>query len=540
MNASLTRRSFLGGAVSTVVLAAFTTTALTSCSPGGAAGAGPVAAGSGILPKYIPYAGITPDSPGEAGRASDVFFRYPTPSARVIKGVPGDGKPFSALTIADATPPALDVNRYWQMVDERLGSQYKPSFAPGADYPAKFATVSAGGAMPDFFTVLPDTPSQTELFKATALDLSEHLAGDAIKDYPFLANIPTESWRGTVFNGRIYALPISRGIQNTWVMYGRKDLLAAEGITKDPKSFKDFEDQLKTMSDPSRNRWALASIPLDYVRQMLGIPNRWSEKGGTLTSALTHEAQQDALEATRKIVEAGYVNPDAATTPNDRQKAWIQSGSSAFGWFTLSAWPTLKTEGTGAFDARGVMVPGFASGDTGTAWLGDPNHSIVGIAKANKSRVKSILAMANWLATPFGTEEYLFRNYGIEGVHYTMADGIPTPIAATSSERALSLGYLSAPPRVNFSSQKEVLLANQEFEFAVTEHAVGNAANGLYSNTQSRRGVALDTAIKNLELDIVLGRKPVSAWKTGVKAYRSGGGDQIAAEFKKSLAANNK
>lgn len=538
MNASLSRRSFVGGTLSVAVLATLTTTALTSCTPSGAAGGGAAAAGSGILPTYIPFDGIKPDSPGAAGRASDVFFRYPTPATQVISAPPGDGKPFTAVTIADATPPALDSNRYWQMVNERIGSPYKPSFAPGADYPAKFATVTAGGAMPDFFTVLPDTPSQTELFKATALDLSEHLSGDAIKDYPFLANIPTDSWRGTVFNGRIYALPISRGIQNTWVMYGRKDLLAAEGITNDPKTYKDFTAQLEAMSDPSRNKWALASIPLDYVRQMLGIPNKWSEKGGTLTSAYSHEAQQEALEATRKIVEAGFVNPDAATTPNDRQKTWVQSGSSAFGWFTLSAWPTLKTEGTGAFDARGVTVPGFASGNTGSAWLGDPNHSIVGIAKANKDRVKTILGIANWLATPFGTEEYLFRNYGIEGVHYTMADGTPTPIAATASERSMGLGYLSAPPRVNFSSQQEVLLANQDFEFAVTETAVGNAANGLYSNTQSRRGVALDTAIKNLELDIVLGRKPVSAWKTGVKTYLKSGGDQIATEYKKAFAAN--
>ncbi|MFI9550871.1 extracellular solute-binding protein [Nonomuraea endophytica] len=533
MDAALSRRSFLGAAV----LAVAATPVLAACGSGGGP-AGPAPAGAGTLPTYVPFNGVAPDSPGAAGRASDVFFRYPASPARAIAAIPGDGKPFTALTIADIAPPALGANQFWQRVNERIGSPYQPSFAPGADYPAKFATVSAGGAMPDFFTVLPDTPSQTELFAATALDLSEHLAGDAIKDYPSLANIPTESWRGTVFNGRIYALPITRGIQNTWVMYSRKDLLAAAGITADPRDFADFEAQLKALTDPSRNRWALASVPLDYVRQMLGVPNRWSAEGGTLTSALSHAAQQEALEATRKLVEAGYVNPDAATSPNERQKTWLLAGSSAFGWFTLSAWPTLKTEGSGAYDARGTTVPGFAAGGVGRAWLGDPNHSIVGISKANKDRVKTILKMADWLATPFGTEEYLFRNYGVEGVHYTMADGTPTPIADKSPERSLGLSYLSAPPRVNFAPLKEVLLANQKFEFAVTENAVGNAATGLYSNTQSRRGVALDTAIKNLELDIVLGRKPVSAWAAGVQTYLNNGGKAIAAELQKAADAN--
>ncbi|WP_104087119.1 extracellular solute-binding protein [Arthrobacter sp. GMC3] len=537
MKTSFSRRSFLGSTISAAVLAGVGATTLSSCSSGGKSAA-VSAQGAGILPSYTAFKGVVADSPGAAGRATDVFFRYPANPVKVISAIPGDGNPFTALTLADATPPALESNRYWQQVNERLGSPYRPSFAPGADYAAKFATVSAGGEMPDFFTVLPDTPSQPELFKATALDLSEHLAGDAINDYPFLANIPTESWRGTVFNGRIYALPISRGTQNTWVMYGRKDLLAAKGITKDPASYEEFYAQLKELTEPSQNKWALASIPLDYVRQMHGIGNKWTEKDGVLTSAVSDEAQQDALEATRKIVEAGFINPDAATTPNDRQKNWIQAGSSAFGWFTLSAWSTLKTEGSGAYDAQGVTVPGFSSGQTGTAWLGDPNHSIVGIAKANKDRVKTILSMANWMATPFGTEEYLFRNYGVEGVHYNMVDGSPKAIAATGPERALGLGYLSAPPRTNFSPLKDVLLANQKFEFAVTETAVSNAATGLFSNAQSRRGAALDTALKNLELDIVLGRKPVADWAAGVKTYKSSGGDQIATEYKDALAAN--
>ena len=46
---------------------------------------------------------------------------------------------------------------------------------------------------------------------AKAVDLSDHLAGDAILDYPNLANIPTDCWDVGRFNGRIYGLPSPRG-----------------------------------------------------------------------------------------------------------------------------------------------------------------------------------------------------------------------------------------------------------------------------------------------------------------------------------------
>ncbi|MGG7510223.1 hypothetical protein [Plantibacter sp. YIM 135249] len=544
----LSRRSFMGGTVSAAFLAAAST--LTGCGPaggpaGGGAGATTATSGAGgsagVLPSYLPFAGATPDSPGVPGRSIDVFFSYPADPVRVTNGTPGDGAEFTALTLADQAPPPLETNRYWQMMHERLGSPYRPSFAPGAEYPAKFATVTASGAMPDFFTVLPAAPAQPKLLAATAADLTEHLAGDAVAEYPFLANIPTESWRGTVFDGRIRALPIPRGIQSTFVLYGRTDLLAAAGITDDPRDFAEFRAQLEATTDARRNRWALASVPLDYVRQTLAVPNVWSERDGVFRSALLHDAQEDALEATRRLFADGLVHPDVAAMAGDRQKTWVQNGTSVFGWFTLSAWPTLTTAETGAHDARGTTVPAFtrdgSGSGAGTAWLGEPNHSIVAISADAGERVTTLLRIADWLATPFGTEEYLVRNYGVEGVHYTLVDGVPRTIADTVSERALGLGYLSAPPRVNFSTEREVLLANQAFEYSLTGTAVANPANGLFSETQAKRGSVLGLAIADLELEIVRGRKPVSAWKDGVAAYRTGGGDRIRSELEAAFAA---
>lgn len=533
MKNTVSRRSVLAGTMGAVALVG-TPAVLSGCGSGSET---PTNAGNAKLPTYMPYQGAKPDMPGERGRASDLYFSYPADPVTAVSEVPGDGKPITALTLAEVAPPALDRNSFWQEFNKRMGSPYEPALSPAADYAAKFATVTAGDQLPDFFTVLPGTPSTPQLLQARAVDLSEHLSGDAVKDYPFLANIPTESWRGTVFNGRILALPIARGFSSSWAMYKRSDLLRAKGVTQDPTSFQEFFDLCSELTDPKQNKWALASVPLLYIRQMLGIPNTWKEEGGKFTSSYEVDEQEQALEAARKINEAGLINPDAPAVHDSQQKKWFLNGSAVFGWFTLSAWPTLATDGgeVEGYEGDGLAVPGFESGH-GTPHLGNPNHSIVGIGKKNEGRIKTILAIANWLAAPFGTKEWLFKGSGIEGKHYNFQDGVPKIIKETASERGLGQGYLSSPPGVLFSADRPMVTRQQAYERVFTENAVANPAVSLYSATQARSGATLETNIKAIELDIVLGRKPVSAWRDAVKDYLSKGGTEIKNELAEAFA----
>jgi putative aldouronate transport system substrate-binding protein len=45
-----------------------------------------------------------------------------------------------------------------------------------------------------------------------AADLTPYLGGDAVKDYPNLAALPTFNWRnlGSVIGGRLWMVPITR------------------------------------------------------------------------------------------------------------------------------------------------------------------------------------------------------------------------------------------------------------------------------------------------------------------------------------------
>lgn len=52
----------------------------------------------------------------------------------------------------------------------------------------------------------------------------------------------------------------------------------------------------------------------------------------------------------------------------------------------------------------------------------------------------------------------------------------------------------------------------------------------------ARKSPSLTTAMSDCQLDIVAGRKPLSAYKEQLQKWRSGGGDKMRAEFEASIA----
>ena len=55
-------------------------------------------------------------------------------------------------------------------------------------------------------------PNLPGFFKAKCADLTPYLGGDAAKDYPYLAAIPTYAWKNSVsaIDGALYLIPIQR------------------------------------------------------------------------------------------------------------------------------------------------------------------------------------------------------------------------------------------------------------------------------------------------------------------------------------------
>ena len=212
------RRRLLQGTLAVGGLAAL---GLTGCSNEGRGGAGSQAENDSVeLPTYIPYTGIEPDLKGEDG-VSDTMLHYPSNPAPVTDGPPGDGEDVGVFAVTNSpVPPSMDQNAYWQALNDRLGFSLDVSLVPSGDFTDRFQTTVAGDQLPDLFTYFPGgIPGLPALLAERATDLTEHLSGDAIADYPFLANIRTESWKYAIYGGRIFGVPIARGAQSSPVLF---------------------------------------------------------------------------------------------------------------------------------------------------------------------------------------------------------------------------------------------------------------------------------------------------------------------------------
>ncbi len=538
--AAFSRRKFL---VASASAAGFATFALGGCTSSGGTANPSHGAGRLKLPTYVQFNGPKPDLPGNDKGVNDAYLAFPGATGLVatFTSKPGDGDPITAMTQWwSPAKPGVGSNSYWQALNERLGSPFDIQLIPGPDYAAKFATTVAGGELPDLFTIAPQ-PQLPRLLQAQALDLTEYLGGDAVKKYPNIANQPTDAWNGTVHNGSIYSVPVSRGILPTVILYVREDLLAEKGIEAQVSSFDEFLELCIEINDPANGRWALANFPADYLQQMLGIPNEWSYENGKLTSAWEYEEQEAALDAGIKLMKAGVVHPDAFT--NTAWKERFYNGHAYFARDGLSAWTPYYSSFTAAypgdadtFSITGLKTPGFESGVTPSAWRGPSMSVAAGIGKGAKDRVETILKVIDYLCAPFGSTEELFLRRGVENEHFTWKDGDPIFTDLGTAEHFQPTDLAAGPYVIYNASHPDAVRKLHAYEEYLAEFAQFNPTNYLDSAAFHKYNGALRTEMTDAFNEIVQGRQSLKTWRDKVSDWQSGGGDEMREEFQAALA----
>ncbi|SDR83832.1 type 2 periplasmic-binding domain-containing protein [Microlunatus soli] len=534
---TLTRRALLGAGTAVGLSGA-----LAGCSNegrGGTTGANDAASKSKVRPAYIPYQGVEPDMAGATIGIPDAFNKYPAEPVQAIDAPPGDGEPIKVMTFTNTPiPPKLSRNDFWQEFNKRAGSPLELDLTPSVDYDKKFATAVAGDKLGELF-MIGGIPQKPQMLAAKAVDLTPHLAGDKIKKYPFLANLADASWNAAIFDGKIYGIPIPRGAISSQALYARKDILDDLGLSTELKSADDFVQLCKELSNKRKNQFALANVPTQFVQNMFGIANSWTEEGGKLVSNREDPAQQDALALLAKLWKAGYIHPDAFASQNQDMKTRFGNGTSALVFDTFSGWPGyLQTMPQNA-ELAVIPTPAHDGSGVGKTWLGAPTIAVTAISKKAEDRVETLLSYLNYLATPFGTSEYLFRRFGIEGVDHEISDGNPVLTDKGLSETQLSLGYQAdAPWAIFLPDRTGSAQACFDAMKKICPDALTNPVAGMYSETENRKGGQLNEDIGNITDDIIQGRKPVSAWAPAVKKWKAGGGDKIADELYAALKSS--
>ncbi len=242
------------------------------------------------------------------------------------------------------------------------------------------------------------------------------------------------------------------------------------------------------MTDPRAGVWANTDVPMQYLRNMLSIPNFWSYDGTRMQSWWTAPEQEQALAAGRQLVSEGLINPDAFSAP--QKKTWFGTGKAYFTTDAFSGWGSYyssHTRGDG-FRIGGATIPAFDGNGSGRMWLSFPSYGTSGISVDARTRIPTLLRIADYLAAPFGSIEYLQAHYGTAGTDYTMKNRNPVATSSGSAGSQLGTDYIVDAPEVNYiPGQPEAVRDVDTLLRTLVPQALTDDAVYLFSPTAAER-----------------------------------------------------
>jgi len=537
-----------------------------SVAPTAAAGAGgtvaTTAAGTATRAATAAASARTPTAdgllPSPLPGVPDAYTKLPIPF-KTVNAVPAKGGKVTAFLIAYlAPPPARDQNKYWQELEKRLGTTFEPILQPADGYPEKLAALTAGGSLPDLVFIVPEqVPIQYSIIKQGAYtDLSAYLNETARKEFPNIARFPAYLWKNSAVNGKTYGVPRPNLPINA-PFHWRKDWGEKFGVGS-PKNADELADVLTkfSKSDPDGNgkpdtfgvhTIAQFAFGLPVFQGMFRVPNLWRKNSdGSLTYYIETDEFKQALTYVKRLYDAGVYHPNTATGNRTDRKDFITSGKvgavmDSIVNFTGPSPNGFRDTARQLSDPKANVVPlippgydgGKATVDLASGFFGFP--VIPATVGKNQDRVKELLRVVDYFAAPFGSEERIFLDNGIEGVHHTVkADGtrVKNDLGNAELGDLATLGgglttYYSILP----GDAPELQNATRDLVALGQE----NPALGLYSPTDSTKGGELNQLRLDRVVSIIAGRDPLTALDQYIKDWKSRGGDQIRKEYQDAL-----
>ncbi|MBV8086164.1 MAG: hypothetical protein JO247_15265 [Chloroflexi bacterium] len=517
--------------------------------------AAPAVGGKLKLPTYVRFPGPSPDLAGTADGVNDAYFAYPKTMVKSVQTPPGKGGDVTIQTSTVNVPIPLDQSKAWQQINKELNVNLKWNLATTAgDSRQKVAAAIAANDIPDVLFLGHSTnvafQGLPQFVSADCADLTPYLSGDAIKDFPNLASLPTYLWQAPFmsFAGKLYGLPtaISR-IGDTLEVH--QEVLDEVGFGQ-IKTADDFKKALQAVSKPGA-RFGIGDLnnfqhSRYFGASVFGAPNNWGlDKSGKLMKDIETDQFKAGLAWLHDLWAAGLFHPDSLTFTNVTVADAFATAKFVFYWAsedtggsgawtrTLQANPNAKLAYVAPFSSDGVAKP--------IRYLSTGNFGVTLLKKGTPDRVKEVLGVMNYIAAPFGTAEKMLTTNGVEGVDYTFdKDGNPQPIDAKSyAKQPLSFQYVTQSPPVIYTALRSKDFATLTYNSEKDAIAAGldDPTSPYYSPSDGSIGATLQPAIDDAIGSIVTGREPMSFWDQTVKDWQTKGGNKIRDEYQAAIAA---
>ncbi len=547
------RRKFLASTAAVTAAVAGGVPLLSACG-GGSDGGSRDGTTSGkdakkLLPAYVASNVVTPDIPSKNGSA--IGFTGKLDLADLKTSVPkklGKGGRVTIMSPFWGSPPKED-NAYYKAMNDLIGVDVVWQNQDGNTYDQKLGAVLASSEVPDV-VVVPGWNMTGRIPSAIIgkfADLGPYLSGDAVKEYPNLAAIPTDAWQRSIFGGKLRGLPMPSSYVTGIVPLYRQDIFEKEGYEV-PRSCDDFMALAKDATNAKAKRWACLDMKwtafhafgvLSGNEKSLG----WNEVDGKLVYRIETDEYLEALEWTRKLFAAGVVHPDAklgksnAADPGPKFAAgeFLIYNQDSSQWWSRTAEQAVQNP---EFRIWGMDIWGHDGGDP-TLWAQNPAGIFAFVNKnASKSVIRDVLAVANTTAAPYGTKEYMATNYGVEGTHYTVKDGVPTKTEQGNIDVMNAYVMVASPaPTIAHPDFPEVAKGQVEWQQRMGAFTKKSTFYGMQI-VEPARWTNLSNDFEQLEDDVIRGRKKISDMQQAVSDWRNKGGDKLRDWYKKLLDEN--
>ncbi|MGP3972354.1 extracellular solute-binding protein [Streptomyces sp. 6N223] len=491
-----------------------------------------------ILPTYrASDAAVDPDIASESG-SSPGYTRW-IPQEELGVSVPnprGGGAELTAMTPLWGTPPRPG-NPFWTAMDEGIGVRMTWQVQDGNVYGDKLAATLASSDIADLVCI-PEWELNGQIPQAISsrfADLGPHLSGDKVLDYPNLAAIPTEAWEPAIFGGALRGLPMPMNPEETVMPFYRQDIFETNGWSP-PTNAQEFIDFAKDITSPRNRVWACEDMKW-FGGIMYGSP-KWELVNGRLINRVESELYLEALEWTRSVFEAGVVHPDAIAATGDPgvrfaagEVMMFIGGNGAWYGSSVEQQKTNPDFRMGAFDffAPDGGDPVLYRGNGSTIWT-FVNKNL------SEDRIRAALELANFTAAPYGTVEQRLKQWGVEGTHYTLEDGLPVRAEKGNAEVVPeTYTFICSPgPFIAFPDEPEIVedwTAWQKRNFPFTR-------DWLFSGRQIQEPARLsgiDDGFEDLEDDVTRGRASIRDMRNAVDEWRRNGGDELRDFYQRLL-----
>ncbi|CAM5743744.1 extracellular solute-binding protein [Streptomyces hirsutus] len=153
--------------------------------------------------------------------------------------------------------------------------------------------------------------------------------------------------------------------------------------------------------------------------------------------------------------------------------------------------------------------------------------------------IRDALAVANVTAAPYGTKEYMMTNYGVEGTHYSVEDGIPIKTDTGQHPTSINAYVMVASPATTIAHPDFANIAKGQVEWQQRMGAF-TRKTPFYGMqiTEPSRLTSLSNDFEQLEDDIVRGHKKIGDMQQAVSDWKSKGGDKLRDWYRKILDEN--